>query len=124
MGYTDEKLIASQLLALYLANPEEDLYFNIDKKIIPKVQAFINKYMNNAAKLPNEIMQVYSSIISSYSDYSIIIASHRALLFKRKEINVDDIDYSLEIMDDIVSKLSSFIVLNQKQSCNQYISNS
>lgn len=110
LGLNDEKLIASQLIALYLSNPEEDLYFNIDKKIIPKIQNFINKYMNNAAKLPNEIMQVYSSIISSYSDYSIVIASHRALLFKRKEINIEDIEYSLEIMDDVVSKLLGFIV--------------
>ena len=119
-GIKYEEAIAEYIYSIFHEHREDNLTFTISKEVVEELSKFTINYMSKSAYMYNDMGQTYSSIISSYMDYAIIIASHKALLSHRKEINGSDIRYSLEIIEVLIRNLAIFIDWIYKNNTNYY----
>lgn len=116
-----EKIINSELDAL---KEEIKIYINNYNKMISDgylrigigsnvgiyIEAKMVEYFKRYSKdLGEEEAKVLLSILTSYENYALIIASHRAVINNTSIISRDDIIYAFDIIDNVMMGLEKYI---------------
>lgn len=116
-----EKIINSELDAL---KDEIKIYINNYNKMISDgylrigigsnvgiyIEAKMVEYFKRYSKdLGEEEAKVLLSILTSYENYALIIASHRAVINNTSIISRDDIIYAFDIIDNVMMGLEKYI---------------
>ena len=120
-GITEEDIIAEYIYITYdYFAKNEDIIFNIDKGVVETFSEFVKKQAYFAIRQPSEISQIFTSIFSSYLDYMLVIASHRALMNRQEIICKEDAEYAIELFSELLSSIAEFIGWVYDNKINSY----
>ena len=124
IGYTETEVLVDYIVNIIYANVrrryvKEDydeltglyrILINVSPEAKQVYLDFIDKWGKKEKTYLPEISDIHLSILTTYLDHAVVIASHRALFDARNSINREDALYSIKIIDELLQSLLKLIL--------------